>query len=652
MPTILQQLDEAFRAAVQAALGFDADPALNVSQNDKFGDYQANAAMNLAKRIAETSGEKTNPRAIAERIIAKLELGNLASEVSIAGPGFINVRLAVDEVARRVKIAATESRLGVEPVKNPAVIVVDYSGVNVAKQMHVGHLRSTIIGDCIARVVAFQGHDVIRQNHIGDWGTQFGRVLLAIWMRVMSSALEELPAIHFLADKWREAGKNNAEQEKVVAAFSELVQRYVDTDPDGTKIYEPRLDHLKIDLNELESLYQFVSGITDHETASKYFVEHRIHLRKSLEELPRLVTKFLQNPKAKENAQERKAWILSTEITLKTGEEIYRRLGVLLNESDVRGESFYNDNLPTVVGDLTQAGIASTSEGATVVFVDGHKNPLIIQKSDGGYLYGTTDLAAIRFRAEQLHANRIIYTHDSRQAQHFAQVFAAAKKAGWAKDVKLDYAPFGTMLGEDGKPFKTRSGETVKLLALVIEAEERALKVVTEKNPALPEAQRNQIAHAVGIAGIKYADLSKDRTSDYVFSWDKMLAMEGNTGPYLQYAYARIQSIFRRAAERGIEIKRPFVADVKLESPFELVLAKHVIRLGEIIELVARELKPHHLCAYLYDLATKFSGFFENCPVLQSEDPLRSSRLTLCEATARTLATGLELLGIEHPEQM
>ena len=530
-----------------------------------------------------------------------------------------------------------------------SIVVVDYSGVNVAKQMHVGHLRSTIIGDAISRVIQFQGHTVIRQNHIGDWGTQFGRVLLAIWMRVMSAALGPDGEIQRQAEAWRDAAND---REKLIGEFAALDQRFVDADPDGTRFFDPGLDQLKIDLNELESLYQFVSGVTDHAAAKNFFILHPKHGKKTLEELPRLVTKFLQNPSDPANAQEKRAWELSRNITLATGKEIYRRLGVLLTEADVRGESAYNDDLPTVVSDLTRANIAGRSEGATVVFVDGHKNPLIIQKSDGGYLYGTTDLAAIRYRVEKLHANRVIYTHDSRQAQHFAQVFAAAKKAGWATDLSLEYAPFGTMLGEDGKPFKTRSGETVKLLALIVEAEERALKVVTEKNPELPIEQRLRIAHSVGIAGIKYADLSKDRTSDYVFSWDTMLAMEGNTGPYLQYAYARIQSIFRRAAERGIDIKRPFVSEVKLESPYELALAKHVLRFGEIVELVSRELKPHHLCTYLYELATRFSGFFENCPVLQSEDPLRSSRLTLCEATARTMACGLELLGIEHPQQM
>jgi arginyl-tRNA synthetase len=660
MSPIIQELETAFRAAIKSALGFDADPALTVSQNDKFGDYQANAAMNLSKRVQSTTGEQTNPRLVAQKIKDRLDLGRLASEISIAGPGFINVRLSPVEVARRIGLAVSDARLGLEPVTTPLTVVVDYSGPNVAKQMHVGHLRSTIIGDAISRVIEFQGHTVIRQNHIGDWGTQFGRVLLAIWMQVESAALESGDALQKLAAEWTVAAqtKDLAAQGRLIGEFSLLDQKFVNADPDGKAYFEPGLQKLAIDLPRLETLYQFVSGVTDHKLAANYFVDHPKHGKKSLEELPRLVTKFLQNPSDPENAQEKKAWEKSTEITLKTCREIYASLGVRLADEDqdgqriVRGESFYNDALPDVVNDLITAGVAKVSEGAVVVTVEGYNNPLIIRKSDGGYLYGTTDLAAIRFRINRLHANRLIYTHDSRQAQHFAQVFATAKKAGWADGVSLEYAPFGTMLGKDGKPLKTRSGDNIKLRDLIDEAEERALSVVTLKNPELPEAQRHRIAKSVGIAGVKYSDLSKDRTSDYMFSWETMLALEGNTGPYLQYAYARIQSIFRRAAERGIPVVRPFAGAVQLSSPFELALAKHVLRFGEIVEIVARELKPHHLCLYLYELAGKFSGFFENCPVLQSEDPLRSSRLTLCEATGRTLAMGLDLLGIEHPDQM
>jgi arginyl-tRNA synthetase len=346
-------------------------------------------------------------------------------------------------------------------------------------------------------------------------------------------------------------------------------------------------------------------------------------------------------------AEELGTWKNIVEITRRHIEPVYRKLGVDLKPEHERGESFYNPFLAEVVAELKEKNIAVESEGATVVFVPGYENPLIVQKSDGGYLYGTTDLAAIRYRVRELGATRIIYTHDSRQAQHFAQVFWTARRAGWAMDVSLEYAPFGTMLGEDGKPFKSRSGELIKLKELLAEAQERALKVVTAKSPELPADQRAAIAHAVGIGGVKYADLSKDRTSDYVFSWDKMLALDGNTGPYLQYAYARIRSIFRKAGITSVP-----EAAVKLDTAHELALARHALRFGEVIDLVARELKPHHLTSYLYELATKFSGFYENCPVLQSEESVRASRLLLSDVTARTLAMGLELLGIEHPEQM
>jgi arginyl-tRNA synthetase len=575
MPTILQQLDAAFRKAIANAFGFDADPILSVSQNDKFGDYQSNAAMGLAKQVAEKSGARTNPRAVAEQIKTKLDLGEMATEVTIAGPGFLNVRLSPQWLAKQVEQRRNDPRLGVPPRETPQTVVVDYSGPNVAKQMHVGHLRSTIIGDAISRVLEFEQDKVIRQNHIGDWGTQFGMLIAFLnWTGIGSDA-----HIEDLEDFYRRAKKK------------------FDAEPE-------------------------------------------------FQEQARATVVRLQGGGVDELA----AWKRIVDETRRDYQPVYERLGVKLRPEHERGESFYNQRLPEVVRELKEKNTAVESEGATVVFVPGYENPLIIQKSDGGYLYGTTDLAAIRFRTSELGANRIIYTHDSRQAQHFAQVFWTAKQAGWADGVSLEYAPFGTMLGEDNKPFKTRSGDTVKLKDLLAEAEERALKVVTEKSPELPNAQKAEIARAVGIGGVKYADLSKDRTSDYVFSWDKMLAMDGNTAPYLQYAHARIKSIFRRAAERGIAFDAG--APVTLEAPHEVALVKHVLRFGEILDLIARELKPHHLTTYLYELATRFSGFFENCPVIQSENPVRSSRLALCDVTARTLATGLDLLGIEHPEQM
>jgi arginyl-tRNA synthetase len=389
------------------------------------------------------------------------------------------------------------------------------------------------------------------------------------------------------------------------------------------------LQTLKLHLPPLEALYQFATAATDAKAAESEMIgEH------SLASLPRLFTTYIQNPKDPRNRQEELAWRKASEATLETCNEIYSKLGVKLTPEDVRGESAYQNDLKEIVADLKSSGIAVESEGAVVVMVPGYESPLIIQKSDGGYLYGTTDLAAIRYRITKLGAQRIVYSHDSRQQQHFKQVFWTAEQI-WAKGISLEYAPFGTMLGDDGKPFKSRSGTTVKLKELLEEAEERALRVVTEKQPDLPEERRKAIAHAVGIGAVKYADLAKDRVSDYVFSFDKILALDGNTAPYLQYARARIRSIFRRAGD--VEF-----GEIVLESPFELALAKHILRLGEVIDQVARELKPHLLCTYLYELAARFSGFFENCPVIQSPPPLRKSRLALCDLTARTLGRGLD----------
>ncbi|MGD0390699.1 MAG: arginine--tRNA ligase [Tepidisphaeraceae bacterium] len=648
MPTILAQLDQIFRNAIHDAFGMECDALVGegqalvgVSQNEKFGDYQSNAAMGLVKTLGEKTGGKLSPRAIAEQIKSKLNLGSMASDVTIAGPGFINVRLSPDWLAQQLNAIASDHRLGIPGAAEPQNIVVDYSGPNIAKEMHVGNLRSTNIGDAMSRVLEFQQHRVIRQNHIGDWGTQFGRVVLAIWYHVMAEHLHETDALLRLTVQMGQATDAQAKS-VVVHSLAELHRRMFQADRDGTHIFEQGLKKFHLQLSMLETLYQFVSATTEHPAAKDEVIDQEGN---SLADLPRLITTFIQNPKISKNRQEELAWIKAREVTLKTCEEIYSQLGVKLRPEDVRGESAYQDDLPVIVAELKSASIAVESEGAIVVEVPGYESPLMIQKSDGGYLYGTTDLAAIRYRILTLGARRIIYTHDSRQQEHFKKVFWTARKIGWGKDVSLEYAPFGTILGQDGKPFKTRSGTTVKLKGLLDEAEERAMAVVTEKQPDLPDAQRRAIAHAVGIGAVKYADLSKDRVSDYVFSFDQMLALDGNTAPYLQYAHARIRSIFRKAGEAKM-------GQISLQSPFELALAKHILRLGEVIDLVARELKPHHLCAYVYELATRFSGFFENCPVIQSEPAIRASRLALCDLTARTFELGLDLLGIEHPDQM
>jgi arginyl-tRNA synthetase len=572
MQTVLTQLETAFRAAIAKALGRNADPLVNVSQNEKFGDYQSNAAMGLAKSIAE-NGQKPNPQAVAKQIIAALDLGAMADPPAIAGPGFINVRLRPDWVAERLLEITGDPRLGIERVAHRQTVVVDYSGPNVAKEMHVGHLRTTVLGDALARLLDFQGHTVIRQNHIGDWGTQFG--MLIAFLREHGSSGQEA-----LAD--------------IEGFYRKSKQRF---DADSAFAGEAR-----------QTVVRLQAG----------------------------------------GAQELELWRQILDQTRRHYQPIYKQMGVKLTLEDERGESFYNSALPDVVKELATSGIARGSDGAMAVFVEGYETPLLVQKTDGGYLYGTTDLAAIRYRSRTLHADRIIYNVDTRQSEHFAKVFATARRVGWADGVLLEFASFGTILGPDNKPFKTRSGESVKLQELLDEAVERAKAVVDAKSGELSDSQRLAIARAVGIGAIKYADLSKDRSGDYVFSWEKMLALDGNTAPYLQYAYARTQSIFRKAGGKP----SAWVAAPKLESPFEIALAKQILRLGEVIELVTRELRPHHLCTYLYDLATRFSSFWDNCDVLKSAEPIRTGRLLLCDLAGRTMALGLDLLGIEHPEQM
>lgn len=574
MKPLMSVLGDLVRDAVKSAFGVDADPLVALAQHERWGDYQSNVAMGLAKQLAASSGQKPDPRGTAQKIIDHLKADDIVGELSIAGPGFINMRLKPEWLAEQLNAVCRDEAVGVDKSPVPQRVIVDYSGPNIAKQMHVGHLRSTIIGDAISRVLEFLGNDVIRQNHIGDWGTQFG--MLVAHLRSLESG--------------------------------------------GARVH----------IADLEEFYRDAKKRFDDEPA--------------FQDEARQTVVRLQGGGAEELA----TWREIVDETRTHYQPVYDRLGVKLRPEHERGESFYNPYLSKVVEQLRAKGVAEESDGAICIFVEGYEAPIIIEKKGGGYLYATTDLAAIYFRVHELKAGRIVYTHDSRQAQHFAQVFAAARRAGWADGIELEYAPFGTMLGEDGKPFKTRSGGTVKLKDLLDEAEERAFNVVAQKNPWLSEEQQRAVARAVGIGGVKYSDLSKDRVSDYVFSWDKMLALDGNTAPYLQYACARVSAIFRKAALDPADASAPVI----LSDPFETALAKHILRMGEVVDTVARELKPHHLCTYLYELATRFSSFYENCPVLQSAEPERGSRLALCALTLRVLSLGLDLLGIEHPGQM
>lgn len=572
---IVKQLSALFDQAIFNAVGFESPSLVAPAQNKTFGDYQCNAAMGLVKKVSEISGQKTPPRQIAETIISNIEPNEIIDSLTIAGPGFINISLKPIWIENQIVSISENPKLGIENTSTPLKIIVDYSGPNIAKQMHVGHLRSTIIGDCIARVLEFRGNDIIRQNHLGDWGTQFGMLI---------THLQDL----------------SGNQER-------------------------------FEIHDLEGFYREAKERFDNEN------EFQNRARAT-------VVRLQSGESAEINA-----WKHIVNESKKHFHEVYGKLNVDLKSNDERGESFYNEFLGSTVNELVEKEIAVSSEGAVVIFNDKFETPLLIKKSDGGYLYGTTDLAAIRYRVNSLEANRIIYVHDARQSQHFTQVFDAAFKANWSDSLSLEFAPFGTMLGEDGKPFKTRSGGTVKLIELLDEAQERAYNLVSEKNPDMPEQNRKAIAHAVGIGAVKYSDLSKDRTGDYIFAWDKMISMDGNTGPYLQYAYTRIRSIFRKAsADENFTLTKDFT----LTSDYEVDLAKLILRFSEIIEILERELKPHHLCNYLYEVSGAFNAFYEHCPVLQSEGSVKSSRLLLCQITANTLHVGLKLLGIPVVEKM
>ncbi|NSL54658.1 arginine--tRNA ligase [Uliginosibacterium aquaticum] len=571
--TLIELLDARVSAAL-AAVGCEGAPAVIApAGRPEFGDYQANGVMGAAK------ARKMNPRQLASEVLEKLDLAGIASKVEIAGPGFINITLAPEFLAALAHEAMADAKLGVpQPVSQR--VVVDYSSPNLAKEMHVGHLRSTIIGDALARVLRFLGHEVIAQNHVGDWGTQFGM----------------LTAYLIEAEQGGEA---------------------------------------TLALNDLEDFYRRAKQRFD---ADEAFATHS-----------REYVVKLQGGDAQVNA----LWQKFLDVSLHHCEAVYEKLGVGLTRADVRGESAYNDDLPVVVADLKAKGLAVESEGAQVVFLEefsnkeGEAQAYIVQKQDGGYLYATTDLAAVRYRAATLKADRALYVVDARQGLHFQQMFTVSRKAGYApQGMQLEHVGFGVMLGEDGKPFKTRTGGTVKLAELLEEAEHRAFALVSEKNANMPESERRAIAAAVGIGAVKYADLSKNRNSDYVFSWDSMLAFEGNTAPYLQYAYTRIAGVFRRVEHFDA------AAPIVLEEEAERQLALALVRFSEALHSVARETMPHFLCAYLYELSGQFMRFYEACPVLKSEGALRDSRLRLCRLTADTLKTGLGLLGIGVLEAM
>ncbi|MGB8370348.1 MAG: arginine--tRNA ligase [Limisphaerales bacterium] len=596
-----KQIELKLQHAVRAVLP-DADASavlVRPCPDPKFGDYQSNALMSLAK------ARKLNPRQLAANVLAKLDVGVWCEKVEIAGAGFLNFRLKSSALTGALQAAARGEHLFFEKVgrddqpADPPVrtVVIDFSSPNVAKPMHVGHIRSTILGDCLARTLRLLGHRVITDNHIGDWGTQFGKLVVG-WKKHLDPAA-------------------------------------LKTDP----------------IAEMERLYKLVNAASESD-------------EKILEAARQELVKLQGG-----DAETLRIWREMIALSQKQFDTIYSRLGVKFDQT--LGESFYNSRLKPLVDELVAKGIARESEGAIAIFFDDPPQlkelPALIRKSDGGFNYATTDLATLAYRLKTWQPDEIIYVTDGRQQLHFQQVFAAFRK--WQRasgilpedhssvgsagkmpvarsEVKLAHVWFGSILGEDGKPFKTRSGGTVKLADLLDEAEERAFKIVSEKNPDLPEAQRREIARVVGLGAVKYADLLPNRQSDYVFSWDKMLALQGNTAPYLQYAYSRIKSIFRKS-----EIRNP-KSEFFLAAAEEIALARHLLNFGLTLDAVAEEYRPNFLCNYLHELAAKFTSFYENCPVLKADDVSRASRLALCDLTARVLKQGLDVLGIETIEQM
>ncbi|MBM4104257.1 MAG: arginine--tRNA ligase [Planctomycetes bacterium] len=598
MKPVLEILEQRISKALRQTTGLAVCPAIvRPTADGRFGDYQVNGIMPAAKQL------KTNPRQLAEKVVAQMNISDICQPVEIAGPGFINLRLKPEFLANALLEIYKDKKLGIEQTANSQTVVVDYSGPNIAKQMHVGHLRSTIIGDCVSRMLECLGHNVIRQNHIGDWGTQFG-MLIAYFN-------------HFYLNP-------------SIAAHP------------GQDHYAVLNDSLRI--SDLEDFYRKAKELYDKDP-------------EFAEESRRVVVKLHSHDLAIQSH-----WQHIVDESREHYQPIYKRLNVTLTSKDECGESVYADKLPDVVKTLKDKKLAVESVGAICVFPEGFKSkegeplPFIVQKSDGAFLYATTDLAAIRFRLQDLHANRVIYVTDARQALHFKMLFAVVKMAGWADEsVKLEHVTFGTMLGADGKPFKTRTGGTVKLAELLDEAVERAKAVVDEKNPDLPEQQRQKIAQAVGIGAVKYADYSNNRDSDYIFSFDKMLAMDGNTAPYMQYAYARIRSIERKAEQEGLNIQKELtgICEILLSDPAEQALARQLIQYSQAILNAAADCRPNYLTGYLYELSQAFSRFYNVCPVLQSEGQIRAARLVLCDVTARTIRHGMtELLGIEVPEQM
>ena len=659
---ILATLRDRFALALKA-IGIDDGELRGLTalvlpcQDAKLGDYQANCAMPLGKRLGKP------PREIATQLIASLDVADWCEPPEIAGPGFINLRLKNDWLSKQVAATSADvERIGVPPVAQARTFVVDYSSPNVAKPMHVGHIRSTVIGDSLYRILKFLGHHAISDNHLGDWGTQFGMIIYGYKhfgdkAALAKNAVEELTRLYKLVNSLVEYYDTRHEKipaaEKRIAEAQSLLTKLTatppPTDPKEAKQAAKKLRQQESELAESKaeftSLQMKVAAVDKDPQLSKLAAAHPNIGQAVLQETALLHAGDTANLAL---------WRDFLPACLADINVIYNRLGVKFDHT--LGESFYQDQLSAVVKNLSEKGLAQESDGAICVFLDGFDTPMIVQKRDGAFLYATTDLATIQYRMSHWRPDAILYVVDHRQSDHFKQLFATARLWG-VSDVEFEHVAFGTVLGDDGRPFKTRSGTSVGLSGLLDEAVDRAYAIVSQNDdgrpePLLSEEERRQVAERIGIGAIKYADLAHNRTSDYVFSYDKMLAMTGNTAAYMQYSCARVKSIFAKASLNQSEIRNP-KSEISLATPPERALALALVQFAEALDRVVADYRPNHLTAYLFELASRYSDFFEHCPVLKAEtDELRTSRLILCDLTARIIQLGLNLLGIDVVERM
>ena len=658
---VIKILADRFSVALEG-IGVDPAPYLDLirpSQDAKCGDYQANFAMPLGKKLGKS------PREVAADIVSKFDYADFFEAPEIAGPGFINLRVKTDCLADLVQKEACDERLGVERVAKPRRIVLDYSAPNVAKPLHVGHIRSTMIGNSLSRILRFLGNDVVSDNHLGDWGTQFGMIFYGYRNFLDAEAYSKAPVDELarlyrltrqLVDYYDAKGKigqleeslasaqkaqaDAAERAKTSAENPKAIAKERERLAKQTAVAKENVESVRGKIDAVESSPELAKLAAGRETIGKDVLMETSKLHHG-------------------DAENRALWQQIIPLCLAEVDKIYKRLDVTFDET--LGESFYNDMLGPLVQKLVDEGVARKTEGALGIFFPDQDVPMLIQKSDGAFLYATTDLATLEYRRDRFHPDAILYVVDFRQSHHFEQLFEAAKFIGM-ENVELAHVKFGTVLGDDGKPFKTRSGDSVGLKSLLDEAEARAYAVVAENNASRPEGERfseeemRETARRVGIGALVYADLSQNRESDYVFSFDKMLAMNGNTATYMQYAYARVRSIFTKGSVDVEALREEYANGTRtltLNDPAERALAFELVRFQSALENVSKDYRPNFLTAYLYDLANKYSSFFERCPVLKTEDEcIRSNRLLLCDLTARTIGLGLNLLGIQTVERM